>query len=119
MARPKKSRKVCRLPKNKLFSPLEGANQEDTIVMSIDEYETIRLIDSIGYTQEECAKQMQIARTTVQWVYNSARKKVAEALVNGKCLLIEGGEFALCKQNDPDCTLKEITACACEVECSC
>ncbi len=64
--------------------------------MTVDEYEAIRLIDLEGFTQEECAGQMNIARTTVQGIYNDARKKVAESLVNGKVLFIEGGEYRLC-----------------------
>ena len=64
--------------------------------MAIEEYETIRLIDLEGFTQEECAGQMNIARTTVQGIYNDARRKVAESLVNGKVLWIEGGEYKLC-----------------------
>ena len=45
------------------------------VEMTLDEYETIRLIDLLDYTQEECAVQMGVARTTVQSVYNEARKK--------------------------------------------
>jgi predicted DNA-binding protein (UPF0251 family) len=52
--------------------------------MTIDEYETIRLIDLEKLTQEECATQMNISRTTVQGIYDVARKKIAESLVNGK-----------------------------------
>ena len=64
--------------------------------MTVEEHETIRLIDLKGFTQEECAEQMQVARTTVQRIYNDARKKVAEALVLGKMLQIEGGDYLLC-----------------------
>lgn len=66
--------------------------------MSIEEYETIRLIDLDGFTQEQCAEQMAIARTTVQGMYNSARKKMAELVVNGKGLWIEGGDYRLCSE---------------------
>lgn len=62
----------------------------------IGEYETLRLIDLLGYTQDECAGQMGVARTTVQAVYNCARKKLADMLVNGKRLVIEGGNYELC-----------------------
>jgi len=68
--------------------------------MSIDEYETIRLIDLEELTQEECASQMNIARTTVQGIYNSARKKIASSLVNGQFLKIEGGDYKLCDECD-------------------
>jgi len=64
--------------------------------MTVDEYEAIRLIDLEGYTQEECALQMNVARTTVQGIYSEARKKLAESLVDGKILSIEGGEYRLC-----------------------
>ncbi|MDF2522024.1 MAG: putative DNA-binding protein, partial [Clostridia bacterium] len=82
MPRPRKWRKVCCLPENNQFGPLNAVvNQEHFITMTIDEYETIRLIDLEGFTQEECAKQMNVARTTVQGIYNDARKKLAESLV--------------------------------------
>ncbi len=64
--------------------------------MSVDEYETIRLIDLEGYNQEECAKQMNVARTTVQGIYARARVKIAKSLVNGKALVINGGNYQLC-----------------------
>ena len=100
MPRPRKWRKVCCLPESNRFGPLEFPENVDTFVnMSVDEYETIRLIDLENLTQEECAKQMDIARTTVQGVYNNARKKLADTLVNGKILTIEGGEYKLCDGN--------------------
>ena len=97
MSRPRKWRKVCCLPQSNRFGPLNVTmNQEQFITMTVDEYETIRLIDLEGFKQEECAKQMNIARTTVQAMYNNAREKIAESLVNGKVLRIEGGDFKLC-----------------------
>ncbi len=97
MPRPMKWRKVCCLPEINKFGPLDtSANAEDYVIMTVDEYETIRLIDLEGFTQEECATKMNVARSTVQGIYNEARKKIAESLVNGKVLLIEGGEYRLC-----------------------
>lgn len=92
-----KWRKVCCLPKSNKFGPLDSAiDMENHIKMTVDEYEAIRLIDLEGFTQEECSRQMNVARTTVQGIYIEARKKLAESLVNGKVLLIGGGEYRLC-----------------------
>jgi predicted DNA-binding protein (UPF0251 family) len=75
---------------------------ERTIVtMNVEEYETLRLIDMEGLTQEECAERMTVARTTVQRIYNDARKKVAEAMVLGQILRIEGGNYELCPDGEP------------------
>ncbi|MGI6038994.1 MAG: DUF134 domain-containing protein [Clostridiales bacterium] len=104
MARPRKRRMVCSLPERSKFGPLDlPANAENIVVMSVDEYETIRLIDMEGFTQEECAQQMNVARSTVQGIYNVARKKLAEALVDGKILTIEGGEYRLCEGLGNEC----------------
>ena len=97
MPRPRKWRKVCCLPDVNRFGPLDSpVENEHVVIMSIDEYETIRLIDLEGLSQEECAGQMHVARTTVQGIYQEARKKIAESLVNGKVLRIEGGDYQLC-----------------------
>lgn len=117
MARPKKSRKVCRLPERNVFAPM-GADENkenENIVMTVDEYEAVRLIDYIEYNQEECSKKMGIARTTVQAIYNDARKKIADALVNGKHLVIEGGEIAVCEESNPECCMKT-NICCCKNE---
>jgi len=104
MARPMKWRKVCCLPEINKFGPLDiSADTENYVIMTVDEYETIRLIDLEGFTQEECAAQMNVARSTVQGIYNEARKKLAESLVNGKVLLIEGGEYRLCDGSEKGC----------------
>ncbi len=104
MPRPRKWRNVCCLPEHNRFGPLGvGAGQREAITMTVDEYEAIRLIDLEGFTQEECAEKMEIARTTVQGIYGRARKKLAEALVDGKILVIEGGEYRLCDGLGRDC----------------
>lgn len=97
MARPMKWRKVCCLPESKKFGPLDLALEvQDHVNMTVDEYETVRLIDLEGFTQEECAKQMNVARTTVQGIYIEARRKLAESLVNGKAIVIDGGKYRIC-----------------------
>ncbi len=104
MVRPRKWRKVCCLPENSVFGPLDrNVSQQDYIEMTVDEYETIRLMDLEGFTQEESAEQMNIARTTVQRIYNLARQKVADALVNGKALRIEGGDIEICDGLEDTC----------------
>ncbi|MGB4033628.1 MAG: DUF134 domain-containing protein [Christensenellales bacterium] len=103
MARPKKWRKVCSLPENSRFGPLDGTNDGEFVIMSIDEYETIRLIDGESMTQEECSERMNVARTTIQGIYDQARKKIADSIVNGKTLIIEGGEYRLCDGHGGQC----------------
>ncbi|WP_147534543.1 DUF134 domain-containing protein [Bacillus marasmi] len=108
MPRPRKWRRVCCLPENDRFGPLNGSNQgNDFVIMTVEEFETIRLIDLEGFTQEECADQMYIARTTVQRIYTDARRKLAESLVNGKLLTIKGGDFRLCKGFNKPCGCDE------------
>jgi len=68
--------------------------------MSLDEFETIRQIDKEGMTQEECSVRMGVARTTVTAIYNSARKKLADALIDGRRLQISGGEYRLKELSD-------------------
>lgn len=104
MPRPIKFRRVCCLPENKEFGPLNNSfKQDDLIILLVDEFEAVRLIDLEGFTQEECSDQMGVARTTVQGIYISARKKLADALINGKKLLVEGGQYKVCDGNKKPC----------------
>ena len=96
MPRPRKGKKVCCLPEINLYGPLKLQRETNKcILMSVEEYETIRLIDLEKLTQEECGERMQVARTTIQKIYTDAREKVAESLVNGCILKIEGGDYQL------------------------
>ncbi|HPJ23431.1 MAG TPA: DUF134 domain-containing protein [Bacillota bacterium] len=101
MPRPEKPRQICEMPKYSVYGP-KGVkmNVLNKTELKIDELETLRLIDYLGYNQEEAAIQMNVARTTVQRIYDIARKKVAESLIDGSVLIIEGGEVVLC---DDDC----------------
>lgn len=96
MPRPVKRRNVCSLPEYNLYAPVNQVTHESVVIMSIEEFETIRLIDHEGLDQEQCAERMEVARSTVQRIYNDARKKIAESLVEGKTLKIEGGNYAVC-----------------------
>ncbi len=102
LPRPRKCRKVCCLPRNSGFMPKNpGVGPE--VILTVDEYETIRLIDKEGFSQEECGSYMHIARTTVQQIYTVARKKLADALVEGRPLRIEGGDYQLCDGGEQSC----------------
>jgi len=96
MSRPTKCRRVCRMPDSVEFHPAGDDGGKEPIVMTVDEYETIRLIDKVGLSQEDCGNQMNVARTTVQQIYTSARAKLARCLVDGVPLRIEGGNYRLC-----------------------
>ncbi len=101
MARPRKLRRVCVLPEVNKFGPLCGADiSEEVINMSVEEYETIRLMDLERLTQQESAEIMGIARSTLQRTYNDARTKLADSLINGKELKIKGGDYKLCSESD-------------------
>lgn len=98
MSRPKKCRRVCGLPRCSEFGPsARERSGSGPVLMSVEEYEAIRLIDYQGCSQAECSEYMCVARTTAQFIYNSARKKLAAALVEGRPLRIEGGSYQLCE----------------------
>ena len=65
MPRPVKCRKVCHFPQTREFCPAQGCNGKSPVILTVDEYETIRLIDKEGMSQAECSEFMQVARTTV------------------------------------------------------
>ena len=67
-----------------------------TDLLTLDEYEAIRLVDLEQQTHEQCAAQMDISRSTVQEIYESARRKIAACLVHGKPLHITGGNYRIC-----------------------
>lgn len=103
MSRPQKCRKVCRLPDVSEFLPVGNNKAGHMVILSVDEYETIRLIDKQGFSQEECSAYMMVARTTVQQIYTSARQKIALSLVDGLPLKIKGGHYSLCDGTEQSC----------------
>ena len=95
MPRPKKCRRICAMPPSARFEPAGGSKAEP-VVLTVEEFELLRLLDLEQYTQAQCAAQMQVARATVQADYDSARRKVALALAQARPLEIAGGEYQLC-----------------------
>ena len=95
MARPCRQRRIKRFPDHWEFFVNGNEHNQEEILLSLDEYEALRLIDHEGKTQEECAESMDVARTTVTSIYDSARKKLSKLIVEGKPLRISGGAYRL------------------------
>lgn len=103
MARPQRCRIICEKPAVTEFSPDEKKALEP-VVLTLDEFEVIRLVDKEKQTHEQCAKQMGISRSTATEIYESARKKIADCLVSGYPLRIEGGNYRFCDGNSKWCS---------------
>ncbi|MGB4659844.1 MAG: DUF134 domain-containing protein [Mobilitalea sp.] len=94
MARPIKLRKIEHIPAIPYFVPSETEVSElPENVLKLEELEAIRLKDLEGLEQGECAERMEVSRPTFQRILLSAREKVADSLINGKMIHIEGGNF--------------------------
>ena len=92
MPRPSRRRRVCAEPCYDSFAPC-GQQGRDCVQLTVDEFEAIRLVDLEKQTHEGCAAQMGISRTTVTEIYERARFKLADCIVNGKTLQIGGGTY--------------------------
>lgn len=88
MPRPQKPRIIYQVPVSRTFT---AENASETVNITLDELEAVRLMDEAGLDQSECAARLNVARTTAQNIIQSARKKIADALVNGKNISIGGG----------------------------
>ena len=101
MPRPRNCRRVALLPQSDYFKPrgipLSALEQ---IVLTVDEVEAIRLADMEGMYQADAAEEMGVSRQTFGRIVESAHKKIAEALVRGKALKIEGGQFRMASGGD-------------------
>jgi predicted DNA-binding protein (UPF0251 family) len=103
MPRPRKQKLICSLPPCNTFAPCgSNGSENEAVLMSLEEYETIRLIDLNDMDQAQCAEEMGVARSTVQRLYMDARRKIAGCIVEGRMLKISGGDYTLCaKRKDP------------------
>ena len=96
MSRPPKCRRVGFIPGVTYFKPAGiPLRVLDEVCVSVEEAEAIRLKDLEGLGQEQCAEKMNISRPTFQRMLASARQKIADALLSGKAVRIEGGNFEM------------------------
>jgi predicted DNA-binding protein (UPF0251 family) len=94
LARPVKWRRIENVPTVMYFAPSKKDDIEiSENILMVEELEAIRLKDLEGLEQEECAHKMEVSRPTFQRILISAREKIADSLVNGKAIRIDGGNF--------------------------
>ncbi|MDK2850015.1 MAG: uncharacterized protein PWP03_164 [Candidatus Woesearchaeota archaeon] len=96
MPRPCKRRFVSDIPEVSFFKPA-GVRLRDLeeVILTVEEFEAVKLKDFMGLDQVACAEKMNVSQPTFHRILSSARKKLADAIVNGKAIRIEGGNFAL------------------------
>ena len=95
MPRPMRFRRVAGMPSYMHFMPAGRGIPGKETILTVEEFEAIRLKDHEELDQNDAAKRMEISQPTFQRIYNSARKKIADSLVNGRPLRIEGGHYRL------------------------
>lgn len=106
MPRPVKPRRICFKPNCTYFAPKGIKNSDiEFVTLKLEELEAMRLKDIEKYNQEECAKKMKVSRQTFQLIIDAAREKVVKALIEGKAINIQGGnyEFNLCEYKCEKC----------------
>jgi predicted DNA-binding protein (UPF0251 family) len=96
MPRKPRCRKVENEPQVRCFKP-QGipVTELKEVVLKVEELEAIRLKDFKNLEQEDCAQVMRVSRPTFQRILTSAHARIADALINGKALRIEGGDYCL------------------------
>ena len=102
MPRPRQCRRVAQLPQATYYKP-RGVPMRllQQVALTVDELEAIRLADLEGLYQEQAAQQMNVSRQTFGRILEAAHKKVADALVTGKDLSIEGGPIEVAAPSAP------------------
>ena len=98
MPRPRICRRIRFMPEVTYFKPagIRMTELEETI-LSVEEYEAVRLIDLENTEQNKAAEEMKISQPTLSRLLKSGRKKLAEAIVKGKAIKIQGGNFEFLK----------------------
>jgi len=99
MPRPRIRRRIGNLPGRDFFKPAGVRMRElKEVTLNCDEYEAIRLIDFLEQEQSEACRKMNISQPTLSRLLKNARKKISEAIVEGKAIRICGGDFEVCKK---------------------
>ncbi len=93
--RPKKYRIVKHDPKIIQFSPRGRPGRPDEVDLTMDEFEAVRLVDYMGLDQKESAKSMHISQQTFSRILKRARKAIADGLIGGKIIKIQGGYYVI------------------------
>lgn len=104
MARKPNCRRVGCFPGSKCFKPRGIPMTElEELTLTVDEFEAIRLADLLGLYHDQAAEEMNVSRQTFGRIIESARGKVAQALVEVKALIIEGGDFEMAENRKFEC----------------
>ena len=104
MVRPKKDRLVGFNPKINYFKPRGIPVLDlDEVCLTVDEREAIRLADLLGMSHADAGERMGVSRATFGRIIQRARKVVADAIINGKAVRVEGGNYQLVEKNENLC----------------
>lgn len=106
--RPKKVRYIQLMPKVTLFSPRGKPGRPDEILLTIDQFEALKLADFQGFDQTQGAIVMKISRASFGRILRSARKRIADALVNGKIIKIGIGDTQIGVRSKEFISMREI-----------
>ena len=103
MPRPRHCRRVAQLPQANYYKPRGiPLSVLEEVTLTVDELEAIRLTDLEGLYQSDAAEKMNVSRQTLGRILESAHKKIADALVNGKAMLIKGGPIQIITETSED-----------------
>ncbi|OQY32760.1 MAG: hypothetical protein B6241_10070 [Spirochaetaceae bacterium 4572_59] len=112
MPRPSTQKTICRMPEVSVFKPAGiHISAREKIILTLEEFESIRLADKLGLYQDKAAESMGTSRQTFARILDSAHKKVATALVESRPLVIEGGNVKFCTKDSchthPGCSTRD------------
>ncbi len=98
--RPKKYRIVKQNPRISQFSPRGRPGRPDEVDLGIEEFEAVRLTDFMGFSQKEAAKSMHISQPTFSRILKMAHRIIADSLVSGKIIKIQGGHYVVSSREE-------------------